>query len=265
MFLFLLIGHFHLLLQAQLALAGCSSSWTTEWNIIAVWSLGCRGDQRVKGTEAGPLQKQVILKQENPLPDHLEPNGDQLGSGNHQLGFYLKCAIIRYTQSQTPHGNLVAGHMFGTPLVFTNAPGLWSRRPTRENAGTLNRECQEIGREPLLFVDKWSRLEAFQQPATVLNTESESLSSKPVQMSQRIFRYQPILKKLYGIVSYFTFPSQRSLKKIYNKITKRPLCNHDKNWHNHSGFERTDYKHFWKQSYFPFFSLLKKTLRETED
>lgn len=172
MFLFLLIGHFHLLLQAQLAVAGCASSPTTEWNTIAVWSRGCGGDRRVKGIEAGPLQKRVILKQENPLPDHLEPNGDQLGSGNHQLGFYLKCVIIRYTQSQTPHGNLVMGHMFGTPLVFTNAPGLWSRRSTRENASTLNGEWEEIGREPLLFVDKWSRLEAFQRWATMLNTES---------------------------------------------------------------------------------------------
>lgn len=142
-----------------------------EWTIIAVWSPGRGGDQRVKGTEAGPLQKWVILKQENPLPDHLEPNGNPLGSGNHQLGFYLKRVIIRYTQSQTPHGTLVASHMFGTPLVFTSAPGLWSRRSTREHASALNWERKEVGREPLLFVDKWSKLEAFQQWATVLNTE----------------------------------------------------------------------------------------------
>lgn len=142
-----------------------------EGTITAVWSPGCKGDRRVKGMEAGPLQQWVILKQENPLPDHLEPNGDLLGWGNHQLGFYLKCVIIRYIQSQTPHGNLVDSHMFGTPLVFTNAPGLWSRRSTRASAGPLKRECKQTGREPLLFADKWSKLEAFQPCATVLNAE----------------------------------------------------------------------------------------------
>lgn len=165
------MGHFHLVLRPTWPQLSCYISWTMDWIITAVWSPGRGGDQRVTGTEAGPLQKWVILKQENPLPDHLEPNGDLLGSGNHQLGFYLKCVIIRHTQSQTPQGNLVVSHMFGTPLVFTNAPGLWSRRSTRENKSTLNRDYKEIGREPLLFVDKWSKLEAFQQWAAVLNTE----------------------------------------------------------------------------------------------
>ena len=127
---------------------GCCSSRTIEATIIAVWSPGCKGDPRVKGTEAGPLQQWVILKQENPLPDHLETNGDLLGPGNHQLGFYLKCVIIRYIQSQTPHRNLVDSHMFGTPLVFTNAPGLWSRRSTREVQALWRENARRLEESP---------------------------------------------------------------------------------------------------------------------
>ena len=171
MFLFLIMGHFHLLLQAHLTLAGLLQLLNSGTNCHCSLVPRIQRWQRVKGTETGPLQKRVILKQKNPFPDHLEPNGNLLGSGNHQLGLCLKCVIIRYTQSQTPQGNLVVSHMFGTPLVFTNAPGLWSRRSTRESASALKRERKEIGREPFLFVDKWSKLEAFQQWATVLNTE----------------------------------------------------------------------------------------------
>lgn len=149
MFLPLPAGLVHLVLRAHLAGQGGCRSWWRERTITAAWSPGCGGDQRVTGTEAGPLQKRVILRQENPLPGRLEPNGGLLGSGNHQLGFNLKCVIIRCTQSQTPHGNLVVRHMFGTLLVFANAPGLWSRRSTRENAGPQNRERKELGREPL--------------------------------------------------------------------------------------------------------------------
>lgn len=164
------VGLAHLVLPAHLARLDGWRSWRRERPSTAVWSPGCGGDQRVTGTEAGPLQKLVVLKQENPLPGHLEPHGDLLSSGNHQLGFKLKCVIIRCTQSQTPRGNLVVCHMFGTLLEFANAPGLWSRRSTRENAGTQNREREELGREPLCLWISDQSWELFNSELLCLNT-----------------------------------------------------------------------------------------------
>jgi hypothetical protein len=67
-------------------------------------------------------------------------------------GFLFEMRNHQIHSKPNPTWKPCASHMFGTPLVFTNAPGLWSRRSTRENEIVLNREHKEIGREPSLFV-----------------------------------------------------------------------------------------------------------------
>lgn len=89
---------------------------------------------------------------------------------------------------------------------------------------------------------------------------AEHRKTKPFKGSP--FRFHSIflgislfLRNCMVLFHILLFPSQLSLKKKKEKQNmKRPLCNHDKTWHNHFGFERIDYKPFWKQI-FSFFSL----------